>query len=163
MGRHKADPFPVRQPAALGRADHRQLLGGLFAARRGLRPEGRRTPGALGIARRRLHLEPGKESQFPNPNAATDFIKLRNGHLLLVYNDNANSTRMPLTAAISIDGDKTYPYQRNIVNKPGDSAAYPTAIQTSDGKIHVVYTSEKRTLINHAVFDETAVLSAGGH
>ncbi len=106
---------------------------------------------------------PGKVSQFPNPNAATDFIKLRNGHLLLVYNDNANSTRMPLTAAISIDGGKTFPYQRNIVNKPGDSAAYPTAIQTSDGKIHVVYTSEKRTLINHAVFDETAVLSAGGH
>jgi predicted neuraminidase len=106
---------------------------------------------------------PGTESSFPNPNAATDFIKLRNGHLLLVYNDNPHSTRMPLTAAISIDGDRTYPYKRNIVNKPGDSAAYPTAIQTADGKIHVVYTSEKRTLINHAIFDETAVLSSGGH
>ena len=32
---------------------------------------------------------PGVDSRFPNPNAATDFIKLRNGHLLLVYNDNA--------------------------------------------------------------------------
>jgi predicted neuraminidase len=106
---------------------------------------------------------PGTESQFPNPNAATDIIRLRNGHLLLVYNDNENSTRMPLTAAISTDGDKTYRHKRNIVNKPGDSAAYPTAIQTSDGKIHVVYTSEGRTLINHAVFDESAILSSQEH
>jgi hypothetical protein len=66
---------------------------------------------------------------------------------------------MPLTAAISVDGDKTYPYKRNIVNKPGDSAAYPTVIQTHDGKIHVVYTSEKRTLVNHLIFDESAILS----
>jgi len=103
---------------------------------------------------------PGQESAFPNPNAATDFIKLRNGHLLLVYNDDKHSRRMPLVAAISIDGDKSYPYRRNIVNKPGDSAAYPTAIQSSDGKIHVVYTSEKRTVVNHAIFDESAVLAA---
>ncbi len=105
----------------------------------------------------------GAASQFPNPNAATDFIKLRNGHLLLVYNDDENSTRMPLTVAISTDGDKTYPFKRNIVNKPGDSAAYPTAIQTSDGKIHVVYTSEGRSVINHAIFDEAVILSSGGH
>jgi len=105
----------------------------------------------------------GKESDFPNPNAATDFIKLRNGHLLLVYNDDPNNARMPLTVAISLDGDKTYPYKRNIVNIPGDTAAYPTAIQTSDGKIHVVYTSKKRTVINHAVFDESAILSSRGH
>jgi predicted neuraminidase len=102
----------------------------------------------------------GKETDFPNPNAATDFIKLHNGHLLLVYNNDPTNIRMPLTAAISLDGDKTYPYRRNIVNQPGDSAAYPTAIQTSDGKIHVVYTSKKRTVINHAVFDENAILSS---
>jgi predicted neuraminidase len=105
----------------------------------------------------------GTESKFPNPNAATDFIKLRNGHLLLVYNDNEYSTRMPLTVAISTDGDKSYPFKRNIINKPGDSAAYPTAIQTSDGKIHIVYTSERRTVINHAVFDEDVILASGGH
>ena len=105
----------------------------------------------------------GTESKFPNPNAAIDFIKLQNGHLLLVYNDNGESTRMPLTVAISTDGDKTYPYKRNIVNKPGDSAAYPTAIQTHDGKIHVVYTSDFRTVVNHAVFDEAAILASKDH
>jgi predicted neuraminidase len=101
----------------------------------------------------------GVESPFPNPNAATDFIRLQNGHLLLVYNDNGGNTRMPLTAAISVDGDKSYPYKRDIVNKPGDSAAYPNALQTRDGKIHVVYTSAKRTIVNHLIFDESAILS----
>jgi predicted neuraminidase len=101
----------------------------------------------------------GTESKFPNPNSATDFIKLKNGHLVLIYNDNGGNTRMPLTAAISVDEDKNYPYKRNIVNKPGDSAAYPTALQTRDGKIHVVYTSDKRTVVNHLIFDESAILS----
>lgn len=102
----------------------------------------------------------GQDSQFPNPNAATDFIKLKNGHLLLVYNDS-KLDRMPLRVAISTDNDKSYPYQRNIVNKPGDSAAYPFAIQTKDGTIHVLYTSERRTVVNHASFDEKAILKTG--
>lgn len=99
----------------------------------------------------------GQDSRFPNPNAAADFIRLQNGHLLLVYNDNNQGERMPLTVAISTDNDQTYPCRRNIVNKPGDSAAYPVALQTRDGKIHVLYTSEQRTVINHAVFDESAI------
>jgi predicted neuraminidase len=99
----------------------------------------------------------GKDSPFPNPNSSTDFIKLQNGHLLLVYNDSQRD-RMPLTVSISTDNDKTYPYKRNIVDQKKDTAAYPFAIQTKDGRIHIVYTSESRTVINHAVFDEKAIL-----
>jgi predicted neuraminidase len=98
----------------------------------------------------------GQDSAFPNPNSATDFIKLRNGHLLLVYNDSKR-TRMPLTVAISTDNDQSYPSRRNIVDKKGDSAAYPFAIQTGDGRIHVIFTSESRTVVNHAIFDESAI------
>jgi predicted neuraminidase len=100
----------------------------------------------------------GTDSQFPNPNSAVDFIKLRNGHLLLLNNDTNVGDRMPLTAYISTDNDKSYPHRRDIVNKPGDTAAYPVAIQTSDGKIHVVYTSQERQVVNRAVFDESAIL-----
>ncbi len=99
----------------------------------------------------------GKETKFPNPNSATDFIKLANGHLLLVYNDSMTD-RTPLTVAISTDNDKTYPYRRNICEGAGPFA-YPVAIQTKDGKIHVIFTSHDRTVINHAVFDEAAILS----
>ncbi|MGI6456490.1 MAG: sialidase family protein [bacterium] len=97
-----------------------------------------------------------RQTEFKNPNSAVDFIKLQNGHLLLVYNDNMNE-RTPLTVAISTNNDKTYPYRRNI--REGDNTfAYPYAIQSRDGKIHVVYTTDERTVIMHAVFDESAIL-----
>jgi len=100
---------------------------------------------------------PGRDSQFPNPNSATDFIKLDNGHLLLVYNDSM-AGRTPLTVAISTDQDKTYPHRRNIAE--GDNTfAYPVAIQTRDGKIHIIYTTNSRTTIMHAEFDESAILN----
>jgi len=100
----------------------------------------------------------GEPTEFKNPNSALDFIKLKNGHLLMVWNDNNEGERMPLTVAISTDNDKSWPHRRNIVNIPGDTTAYPVAIQTRDGKIHIVYTSGVRTIINHAVFDEAAIL-----
>jgi len=99
---------------------------------------------------------PGTESAFPNPNAAVDFIKLTSGRLLLVYNDSMTG-RTPLTAAVSEDNDKSYPIRRNIGEGPG-SFAYPVAIQTRDGRIHVIYTSQQRTVIHRAVFDEDWLL-----
>ncbi len=100
----------------------------------------------------------GLDSAFPNPNAAVDLLRLRNGHLLLVYNDSM-SDRTPLTAAISVDGDKTWPAKRDLVSGAGDFG-YPYAIQAKDGKIHLVYTSDERKVVNHAVFEESAVLKS---
>ncbi len=101
---------------------------------------------------------PGEDSQFPNPNAATDLIRLKNGHLLLVYNDSNQGERMPLTIAVSVYNDRTWAFQRDIVTGEG-TAAYPTAIQAADGKIHIMYTSHRRQQINHIVFDESAIVS----
>jgi predicted neuraminidase len=101
----------------------------------------------------------GVDSRFPNPNAAVDFLKLRSGRLLLVYNDSMNR-RTPLTAALSPDDDRTWSYRRNIADGPGDFA-YPSAFQARDGSIHVVFTSERRTVINHAIFDEEWIMA--GH
>lgn len=101
----------------------------------------------------------GKDSKFPNPNAATDFIRLQNGHLMLVYNDSMNE-RDPLTIAISTDHDKTYPYKVNLGEGDLDFA-YPVALQTKDGKIHVIYTANERSTVYHSVFDEQVVLDAG--
>lgn len=97
----------------------------------------------------------GIDSAFPNPNAAVDFLKLANGHLFLVYNDSM-SDRTPLTVAISTDNDKSWPHKKDIATGPHDYA-YPYAIQGRDGRIHLVYTSDERTVINHAVFDESAI------
>lgn len=101
----------------------------------------------------------GRDTKFPNPNAAVDLLKLQNGHLLLVYNDSMLD-RTPLSVAISTDADKTYPFRRDIALGNHDYA-YPYAIQVRDGKIHLVYTSDARSVINHAVFDESAIAGAG--
>ena len=94
----------------------------------------------------------GRNSGFPNPNSAIEFLKLQSGALLLVYNDSM-SQRTPLAAALSTDSDKTYPYRR-IIAEGRNSFAYPIGFQAADGLIHIVYTSDQRTVINHAVFSE---------
>jgi predicted neuraminidase len=98
----------------------------------------------------------GQDSQFPNPNAAVEFIKLRSGRLLLIYN-NSMTRRTPLTAAVSSDQDRTWPIRRNICSGENDFG-YPSAFQARDGWIHLVFTSDRRTVVNHAVFDEDWLL-----
>lgn len=100
----------------------------------------------------------GIETSFPNPNAATEFIKLDSGSLVLVYNDS-KTDRTPLTVALSKDNDKTWPHKKNIAVGDFDYA-YPYAIQTRDGKIHLIYTSHSRTQVNHAVFEEADITGA---
>lgn len=98
-----------------------------------------------------------EKTSFKNPNAAVDFLKLQSGNLLLVFNDNMND-RTPLTLALSTDGDQTYAYKRDILTGE-NTFAYPYAIQTRDGKIHIVYTTDNRTVVMHAVLDESAILN----
>jgi predicted neuraminidase len=98
----------------------------------------------------------GRDADFPNPNSAVEFIKLRSGNLLLVYNDSM-TRRSPLTAALSTDNGRTFPYRLNLVE--GDNSfAYPYAVQTRDGRIRVIYTSDRRSVINMAVFEESLLL-----
>ena len=65
-----------------------------------------------------------------------DFIKLKNGHLLLVYNDDMNR-RTPLTVTVSVDNDKATPIDGH--RRRRQHLAYPYAIQTRDEKIHHLY------------------------
>lgn len=97
---------------------------------------------------------PGMDSEFPNPNAAVDFIRLQSGHHLLVYN-RSFSERTPLSVALSTDGAKTFPFKRDLLAEAKGDYGYPTAIQTRDGKIHVVFSSNGRTVVRQAIFEET--------
>jgi len=87
-----------------------------------------------------------------------EFLRLRSGHLLLIYNDSMTG-RTPLTAALSTDGDRTYPYKVNLA-EGRNSYAYPFATQGRDGRIHLVFTSDQRTVVHHAVFEESALMGA---
>ncbi len=101
----------------------------------------------------------GVDSSFPNPNAAVEFIRLSSGRLLLIYNASL-SDRTPLRVAMSSDGDRSYPHRLDVATGPG-SFAYPTAVQTSDGRVHLVYTSDERTVLRRAVFTEADIVAAG--
>ncbi|MCK5862121.1 MAG: exo-alpha-sialidase [Candidatus Hydrogenedentes bacterium] len=96
-----------------------------------------------------------KRTAFPNPNSAIELLKLHNGNLLLVYNDNMND-RTPLTVAVSTDQGKTWPHKRAIAGGK-NSYAYPYAVQGKDEKVYLVYTTNNRTTIMMAVFEEAAI------
>ena len=94
----------------------------------------------------------GVDTAFPNPNSAVDMIKLKNGHLMLIYN-HSMTVRTPLSVAISDDNGKTWPFRRDLATEY-NAFAYPYFFQAADGRIHAVYTSDQRKVINHVVFDE---------
>lgn len=94
----------------------------------------------------------GRNSTFPNPNAAVDFVKLQSGALLLAWNDHMWK-RTPLMLALSDDGDRSWPTRRAL--ETGDEGyAYPIVFQARDGRIHVFYTTNGRKVIRHAIVTE---------
>jgi predicted neuraminidase len=100
---------------------------------------------------------PGTDSEFPNPNAAVDFLRLQSGHHLLVYN-NSFTNRTPLTVALSTDGARTFPHRMDLQAKPDGDYGYPMALQTKDGRIHVSFTTDERTVVRKAVFTEADLI-----
>jgi len=98
----------------------------------------------------------GVNSAFRNPHAAVELLKLRNGHLLMIFNDHM-SDRTPLAASVSTDNDRTWTKPVNLM-EGRNSFAYPSAVEGRDGRIHLVFTSDGRKVIQYATFQEADVL-----
>jgi len=88
-------------------------------------------------------------SALANPNAGFDALSLADGRHLLVRNSVA-SGRTPLTVAVSRDGVAWHTVLA-LAEGLGEFA-YPAAIQTTDGLVHVVW-SENKVRIRHATLD----------
>lgn len=101
---------------------------------------------------------PGPDTPLPNPNSAIELLKLRSGPLLLVFNPSMHR-RTPLTAARSEDGGRSWPWRLDVASRQ-DSFAYPSAVQTSGGQIHMVYSSHERTLLCRTILEESDMLAA---
>ena len=97
------------------------------------------------------HWSSPEMASLPNPNSAVDLISLQSGALLLVYNPTRRG-RSPLRVALSYDDGASWNSWRDLETEAGEFS-YPTAIQTSDGVVHVLYTWRRRT-IAHASFEE---------
>jgi predicted neuraminidase len=78
-----------------------------------------------------------RPTNIPNPNSGIDAIKLRDGRIILVYN-NTRTGRTPLNLAVSTDGENFTAFA-TLESGPGEFS-YPAIIQGTDGNLHVTYT-----------------------
>jgi len=84
----------------------------------------------------------------PNPNAGIDAVALRDGRVVLVYN-NTTSGRTPLNLAVSSDGER-FSMFHTLEDSPGEYS-YPAMIQTASGDLEITYTWNRKT-IEHVHF-----------
>ena len=91
-----------------------------------------------------------------NPSSAVELLRLRNGHLALVFNDTQEG-RSNLSLALSLDDAKTWSYKRVLEDASSGEFAYPTMLQSADGRIHLVYTF-RRPSIKHVEVNEAWIM-----
>ncbi len=94
-------------------------------------------------------------TSLPNPNAGVDAVTLKGGRHLLVYNHTTRTGQFPtgrnmLNVAVSDDGINWTPVLT--LERSRGEFSYPTAMQSSDGKVHVTYTYLRRS-VKHVVID----------
>jgi predicted neuraminidase len=108
-------------------------------------------------------------TELPNNNASVQLFKLRNGHIVLAFNNTqTNRTggkpveglRKPLSVALSENNGQNWSYVRDVENgrpgygleemkqkRPGrEEYSYPTIIQTRSGRILIAYTFRRQTI-----------------
>lgn len=90
-------------------------------------------------------------TQWKNPDSGISMRRLTNGHVLLVFNNQDNS-RTPLHIVRSTDEGRTWGKPMILETNEGEYS-YPSILQTSDGKIHIIYTF-RRYSIKHVVLNE---------
>jgi predicted neuraminidase len=90
-------------------------------------------------------------TQWKNPDAGISMRRLANGHVILVFN-NQDNARTPLHIALSTDEARTWLDPLILETNPGEYS-YPSVLQTSDGKIHIIYTF-RRYSIKHVEMNE---------
>jgi predicted neuraminidase len=80
---------------------------------------------------------------LPNPNSGIDAVALRDGRVVLVYNDTAHG-RTPLNLAVSADGEHFHNFA-TLESEPGEYS-YPAIIQASNGALEITYTWNRKTI-----------------
>lgn len=79
----------------------------------------------------------------PNPNSGIDAVALRDGRVVLVYNDST-SARWPLNVAVSHDGEHFQNFL-TLEAKPGEYS-YPAIIQDAKGDLDITYTWNRKSI-----------------
>ena len=79
----------------------------------------------------------------PNPNSGIDVVRLRDGRIVLVYN-NTTTGRTPLNLAVSEDGEH-FRIFKTLEDGPGEYS-YPAMIQGLDSDLRITYTWKRQRI-----------------
>jgi len=79
----------------------------------------------------------------PNPNSGIDAVPLKDGRVVLVYN-NTTHGRTPLNLAISDDGEH-FTMFRTLEDEPGE-VSYPAMVKARNGDLIITYTWNRKTI-----------------
>ncbi|MEO5958517.1 MAG: sialidase family protein [Opitutaceae bacterium] len=91
------------------------------------------------------------ESSLPNPDAAIDALRLRDGRILVVYNHAAKG-RENLRVAVSSDAGVTWRVGPIIEQGEHKEYSYPNLVEDEHGRVHLTYTWQ-RERIRHVTFN----------
>ena len=79
----------------------------------------------------------------PNPNSGIDAVALKNGQVVMIYN-NTTSGRTPLNLAVSTDAEHFRMF-KTLENEPGEYS-YPALVQANNGDLLMTYTWNRKTI-----------------
>ena len=110
-------------------------------------------------------------TQLPNNNASIQAVRLKDGHLILAFNNThaagmrgkpRTAARNILSVALSVDEGRTWPWVRDVqyrddttVGRPGEELeySYPSVTQSPHGEVQLAFTFNRKT-IKYMTFDE---------
>jgi len=101
---------------------------------------------------------PVTTTDLPHPGAGIEAILLRDGRMLMIYNDSEKE-RDRLAVSISEDRGKSWTHTRHLENSPGQRFDYPSILQGKEGTFHATYSYNTKT-IKHVHFNEDWLLQA---
>jgi len=90
-----------------------------------------------------LSWTPARPIDLPNPNSGIDALALRDGRVVLVFN-NSDRARTPLNLAVSRDGEHFHIFL-TLEDQPGEYS-YPALIQGADGDLRITYTWNRKRI-----------------
>ena len=82
-------------------------------------------------------------TDLPNPNSGIDAVALRDGRIVLIYN-NTTKARTPLNLAVSADGEH-FKIFATLEDQPGEYS-YPAIIQGKAGELDMTYTWNRKRI-----------------
>jgi len=86
---------------------------------------------------------PARPIDVPNPNSGIDAVALKDGRVVLVFN-NTTTGRTPLNLAVSEDGEHFRVFE-TLEDGPGEYS-YPAIIQGSNGDLYITYTWNRKSI-----------------